>query len=88
MSIVFENRASIIASQLLEPAIRGIGGWYQRAEAHLAANRNRRALYALPDHILKDIGISRGDIRYLTGPDGPGADADPRARERSAKARP
>jgi uncharacterized protein YjiS (DUF1127 family) len=27
--------------------------------------RLRAALYALPDHYLRDIGIARGDIEYL-----------------------
>jgi uncharacterized protein YjiS (DUF1127 family) len=31
----------------------------------LAARRNRRVLEALPDSLLKDIGISRGNIDYI-----------------------
>jgi uncharacterized protein YjiS (DUF1127 family) len=31
----------------------------------LAARRNRRVLEELPDSLLKDIGISRGNIDYI-----------------------
>lgn len=87
MSIITENRASAAFSRAYDTAADRIGEWIHRVGQRFATNRNRRELYALPDHILKDIAISRGDILYLTQEHATDMDADPRLRERNRGAR-
>ena len=41
--------------------IRSAVAWLRR---QVAIRRARRALWAMPDHILKDIGLTRSDIDY------------------------
>jgi uncharacterized protein YjiS (DUF1127 family) len=47
-----------------------VGEWFAqaiaRARRRIRLDRDRRHLRALPDYILKDIGISRLEIEYAT----------------------
>ena len=40
--------------------------WWNALQERRKCGRLRTALHALPDHYLKDIGIARGEIEYLT----------------------
>jgi uncharacterized protein YjiS (DUF1127 family) len=50
--------------------IRGLGSKFgqhaQRVQASIQIRRDRARLHAMPDHMLKDIGISRCEISYST----------------------
>jgi len=48
------------------PAFASLGSWLRQALRRAAlAERTRRELSRLPDEILRDIGITRGDIPYI-----------------------
>jgi len=51
-------RISAWLESLMAPALRHVRSWVDRA-------RQRRALEAVDDWILKDIGISRCEIEYV-----------------------
>jgi len=40
--------------------------WVASAARSMEIKRGRRMLHGLPDHLLKDIGIGRSEIDYLT----------------------
>jgi len=53
------------ASGLL-PGIASLGVWLRQSLRRAAlAERTRRELSGLPDEMLRDIGITRGDIPYI-----------------------
>ena len=58
-----EKRSRAGLGHLLSSVRSLFAAWRQR---HDAANQ-RRALRALDDHMLKDIGLSRADVARLTG---------------------
>ena len=47
------------------PWLNAVALMLSRARRTLAARRDRRILLALPDTLLKDIGINRGNIDYI-----------------------
>lgn len=61
-SVGYSVRTPVL--QVLRRIFGAVARWYRiRSDA--------RTLYAMPDYMLKDLGITRGDIRYVVG--NPGA---------------
>jgi len=79
--------ALIFESSFREP-VKGLGtriftllaSRWKWARRKFAVRRTRRALEELPDWILSDIGISRGEVHYLsTVVNGPGREGEDRS---------
>jgi len=43
----------------------GIGSFFAALRAHDQARRDLNRLSQMPDHMLKDIGLTRGDVRRI-----------------------
>jgi uncharacterized protein YjiS (DUF1127 family) len=54
-----EPRRKAAAALIVTPLLDRLSIWFERA-------RQRRQLYALDDHVLKDIGLSRADVEFET----------------------
>lgn len=66
MSMTFDNRTGGTLTRIVDNALESFAGVTRHVRRRIEINRNRRVLRKLPDHILKDIGIARGDINYIT----------------------
>jgi uncharacterized protein YjiS (DUF1127 family) len=66
MSMTIDNGTSGKLTRIVDNALEGFAGVTRHVRRRIEINRNRRVLRDLPDHILKDIGIARGDINHIT----------------------
>ena len=66
MSMTLDNRPENLVGRILGTLAGAAGRAVHRIRRRWEINRDRKLLRELPDEILKDIGISRGDINYLT----------------------
>lgn len=76
MSMTFEQGLAQPVRQLLTRIADTVTAALERQRRDLAIRRTRRALHELPDWMLRDIGISRGEIHEIavTTYDHPGED--------------
>jgi uncharacterized protein YjiS (DUF1127 family) len=65
MSLTFEQGLTAPARHLLTHFVERLMAAGDRPRRYLAIRRTRRALRELPDWILRDIGLPRGDIDAL-----------------------
>ncbi len=79
MSMIFDNHPATVVGRLFEDTVTGAWNMIHRIRRRAVEKHNQRTLHALPDHILRDIGISRGDINYLTRGEGHRNDTRQRA---------
>lgn len=75
MSMTFDNHPAAMLGRILGGVAPAVTGIVHALRRRATIRRNRAALHALPDNVLKDIGVSRGDINYLTENSYPGRDA-------------
>jgi uncharacterized protein YjiS (DUF1127 family) len=70
MSMTFDNQPENLAGRILDTLAGAAGRAIHGIRRRVEINRNRQLLRELPDDILKDIGISRSDIDYVTAEPG------------------
>lgn len=66
MSLTFEQGLANPARHFLTRIVDGLVAAHERQKRYFAVRRTRRELEELPDWILRDIGISRGEIYGLS----------------------
>lgn len=83
MTIFANNYSETGIARLLDQISDGVDSMTNRIRRRIEVNRNKRLLSELPDHILRDIGITRGEInavaRYGRIPEAPFEGTDRRA---------
>jgi uncharacterized protein YjiS (DUF1127 family) len=65
MTIFANNNPETGIGRLMDLIFDGVGSMTDRIRRRIQINRNKRLLRELPDHILRDIGVTRGDINTL-----------------------
>ena len=66
MSLTFDQGLARHPRHFLARIVDGLMTAHERQKRHFAIRRTRRTLQALPDWILRDIGMSRGEIDGLS----------------------
>ena len=66
MSLTFDQGLARHPRHFLARIVDGLMTAHERQKRHFAIRRTRRTLQALPDWILRDIGMSRGESDGLS----------------------
>lgn len=65
MSMIFDYNPAMAVGRLFDDIVTGAASVFRRIRRRVSERQTRDALQALPDHILRDIGVSRSEINYL-----------------------